>query len=251
MRDGDGFAATGLTRGPWDERAQHAGPPAALLARAVEVQLPDEFRLARLTLDILRPVPIGLVTPLVTVQKGGRVARAQVALEADGVEVITGTAVAQRVLAADVPAVVDGSALAPPAEGTAVPFFDVGWDEGYHTAMEWRFLRGSWTDIGPSQVWFRQRVPLVGGEEPSPAQRTLVVADTGNGVSAAVDFYRYGFVNTDLSVHLHRDPDGEWIGMAAATTVQPSGAGLATTVLHDRHGPIGTANQSLLVAPHA
>ena len=34
--DGDRFVPTGLTRGPWDRGFQHAGPPAALLAHAVE-----------------------------------------------------------------------------------------------------------------------------------------------------------------------------------------------------------------------
>lgn len=247
-RSGGAYLATGATRGPWDVGAQHAGPPGALMVRAVEEQLAEGFRVARVTLDILRPVPIGTVTPRVSLREGKRVVRAQLALEADGVEVITGTAVAQRVADIDVP---DnrGMAMAAPEEGKALPFFNVPWDEGYHTAMEWRFVSGSWKANGAAQVWLRQRVPLLAGEEPSPAQRTIVVADAGNGVSAAVDFGRFSFVNSDLSVHLHRDPAGEWIGMDARTTVEPTGAGLATTTLHDRTGPVGTGNQSLLVAP--
>jgi hypothetical protein len=252
--DDGSFVASPLTRGPWDEGAQHAGPPSALLARAVEAQLPSDFRLARLSVDILRPIPIARLVPQVTVRQGKRVARAQVVLsaEADGTELINGTAVAQRVADLDLaPNDHDGGpALAPPEGGDAAPFFAVPWDEGYHTAMEWRFVAGSWTALGPAQVWMRQRVPLVAGEEPSPAQRTLVVADAGNGVSAAVDFPRYTFVNSDLTVHLHRDPVGEWIGMDAHTTVQPTGAGLATTILHDRAGPVGIGNQTLLVAPY-
>jgi hypothetical protein len=164
---------------------------------------------------------------------------------------MTGTAVAQRVGELDMPALTHGSPLPPPEEGGAVPFFVVPWDEGYHTAMSWSFVQGRWDEhTGASQVWLAQRVPLVAGEIPSPAQRTVVVADAGNGVSAAVDFARYSFVNSDLSIHLHRDPDGEWIGMDATTTVQPTGAGLAATVLHDRQGPVGTGNQSLLVSAY-
>ena len=34
--DGGHFVSSELTRGPWDADAQHAGPPAALLARALE-----------------------------------------------------------------------------------------------------------------------------------------------------------------------------------------------------------------------
>lgn len=244
--DGEGFVASPLTRGPWDVRAQHAGPPAALLVRAVERELPPGFRLARLSVDLLRPVPIGPVVPRVTLQAGRRVARARVALDAGGVEVIAGSALAQVVSELDVPAP-DVPPLPPPEEGEQKDFFRMPWDEGYHTAMAWRFVGGGWAELGPSQVWLAQRVPLVAGEDPTPAQRTMVVADAGNGVSAAVEFARFSFVNADLSVHLHRDPVGEWIGMDARTLVQPTGSGLATTVLHDRHGPVGSGNQTLVV----
>jgi hypothetical protein len=191
------------------------------------------------------------VTPRATVRLGRRVARAKVVLEAGGAEVMTGTAVAQRVAEVDLVPVIHEAPLPPPEEAGAVPFFAVPWDEGYHTAMSWSFVDGRWDEqTGTSRVWLTQRVPLVAGEEPSPAQRVAVVADAGNGVSAAVDFRRFSFVNSDLSIHLHRDPVGEWIGMDATTTVHPTGAGLATTILHDRQGPTGTGNQSLLISPH-
>jgi acyl-Coa thioesterase superfamily protein/acyl-CoA thioesterase superfamily protein len=249
--EGDGFVATELTRGPWSKDAEHGGPPSALLARSVERALPDGFRLARLTVDLLRPVPIGRVVPRATVQAGRRTARAQVVLEADGREVVVGTALAQRVDDLALPAAAQSQAPEPlgfPTEVQAPVFFQLPWDEGYHTATEWRLVDGAWTELGGARIWMRQRVPLVVGEEPSPAQRTLVVADAGNGVSAAVDFADHTFLNADLTVHLHRDPVGEWIGMDARTVPQPTGAGLATTVLHDRSGPVGTGNQSLLIA---
>lgn len=246
--DGDGFVATPLTRGPWDKGSQHGGPPAALLARAIESALPPAFRLARVSVDVLRPVPIGRMEPRAAVRAGRRVARAHAVLEADGVEVMTATAMAQTVGDLNV-AAGEGPALPPPEQGRDETFFPVPWDEGYHTAMAWRFVSGAFTDLGSSRLWLRQLVPLVADEEPSPFQRVLVVADAGNGVSAVVDFARFSFVNPDLSVHLHRDPVGDWIGMDAHTTVQPTGSGLATTVLHDRGGPVGTGNQSLFVAP--
>jgi hypothetical protein len=245
--DDDGFVATPLTRGPWDKGSQHGGPPAALLARAIESELLPGFRLARVSVDILRPVPIGQMEPRATVHAGRRVARAQAVLEADGVEVMTATAMAQAVGDLNV-AAGEGPPLPSPEQGRQETFFPVPWDEGYHTAMAWRFVSGSFTDLGPSQLWMRQLVPLVADEEPSPFQRVLVVADAGNGVSAVVDFARFSFVNPDLSVHLFRDPIGDWIGMDARTVVQPTGSGLATTVLQDRSGPVGTGSQSLLVA---
>jgi hypothetical protein len=60
--DGDGFAATDLTIGPWDPGLQHAGPVAALLAREAErvTGIPDG-QTVRLAFDILAPVPVGPV----------------------------------------------------------------------------------------------------------------------------------------------------------------------------------------------
>jgi hypothetical protein len=59
-------------------------------------------------------------------------------------------------------------------------------------------------------MWMRMRHPLLAGEQPSRLQRVLIAADSGNGVSATLDYRSYLFVNVDLSVHLHRMPEGEW-----------------------------------------
>ena len=126
-------------------------------------------------------------------------------------------------------------------------FFDTGHEVGYHSAMEYRFVRGAFTEPGPATVWMRMRHPLVEGEEPSPLQRLLTAADTGNGASATLDLARYLFINVDLSVHLHRLPEGEWVCLDAITTPEPNGLGLADSALHDRRGPIGRALQTLLV----
>jgi hypothetical protein len=118
---------------------------------------------------------------------------------------------------------------------------------GYHTAMEWLFVHGAFLECGPATVWMRMRVPLVAGEEPSPLQRVLVAADSGNGVSAALDYDRFLFINTDLSVHLLRMPAGEWVCLDARTHVD--GLGLTDTALWDERGRIGRAAQTLLVRP--
>jgi hypothetical protein len=92
------------------------------------------------------------------------------------------------------------------------------------------------------------RYPLVAGEAPTPLQRVLIAADSGNGISAALDFERWTFVNIDLSVHLGRMPDGEWVCLDSVTVAEPDGIGLTDTVLRDERGPIGVAAQTLLVA---
>jgi hypothetical protein len=246
--DGDGFLATAHTRGPWDPTAQHGGPPAALLARAVEARLPEGFRLARLCLDMLRPVPIGRVRPRVEMAVGRQVARATVTLEADGRPVVSGTALAMRQDTLDLPAT-SGDPRPGPAAGQPMPFFPVPGETGFHHAISSRFLRGSWIDTGPAHVWFHSELPLVAGEDLSGAQRAVLVADAGSGVSAVVDFTKFTFVNADLTVHLHRVPEGAWIGVDARSVVQPDGTGLTTTVLHDELGPVGSALQALVIRP--
>jgi hypothetical protein len=98
-----------------------------------------------------------------------------------------------------------------------------------------------------SAVWFRLKHPLVKDEAPSPYQRVAVAADSGNGVSAVLDFYKYIFVNSDLTINLARRPVGEWICLQARTLLGGNGCGMAESSLYDEQGLIGRATQSLAV----
>ena len=245
-RDGERFVPSEFTRGPWDPEAQHAGPPAALLGRAIERCEPrDGMRIGRITVEILRPVPLAPLSMEARVARPGRsVELLEAALSGPEGELMR--ARAWRLQSGDVG--LDGLGDPPPPgpeRGDARDFFSTGQDVGYHTAMEYRFVSGAFLEPGPATVWMRMRVPLVEGEEPSPLQRVLVAADSGNGVSAALDWRQYLFINTDLSVHLLRPPAGEWVCLDAVTHVD--GLGLSDTALWDERGRIGRAAQTLLV----
>ncbi len=108
-------------------------------------------------------------------------------------------------------------------------------------------MRGRFDGLGPAQVWVRLTVPVVPGETPSPLQRVAAAADFGNGVSAVVPFDRYVFVNPDLTIHLERMPEGDWVGLDASTRLGTPGTALAQSALWDRRGPIGRALQGLYV----
>lgn len=251
--DGSGFEATELTRGPWQDDAQHAGPPAALIGRALERLDGSEGtgQIARVTYDILRPVPLGRVEVEARVVRPGRSVELLAAelRGADGRPAMRATA--WRIRTADValpPLPAAGDAPPRPAEGRLAPFFDTGHDVGYHSAMEMRFVSGSFLEPGPATVWMRPRQPIVAGEEPTPLQRVLVAADSGNGVSAVLDHARYLFINTDLSVHLHRLPAGDWVCLQAVTLPEPHGVGMSDAALWDERGRLGRALQSLFVA---
>ncbi|HET7446030.1 MAG TPA: thioesterase family protein [Solirubrobacterales bacterium] len=250
--DGDDFRATALTRGPWDPGAQHAGPPSALLARAIE-RLPgsERFQVGRVSFDILRPVPIGPVHVSARVLRPGRRVQLVEAELSDGEQVLMrATAWQLEIASVELP---EGTVARPPAprgpeHGGGADFFPGAEDEGYHTAMEVTFAAGQFMELGPATAWLRMRVPLVAGEDPSPLQRTLVAADVGNGISAALDFRQFIFVNVELTVHLERMPAGEWICVDAVTLPQATGVATAESVLYDVEGRIGRAAQSLIVS---
>ncbi len=251
--DGDGFAATELTRGPWDPGSQHAGPPAGLLTRALELCEPRaDAQIARVTIDILAPVPIDVLTATARVERPGRsveLLEGTLAVARDGTPLMRARAWRLRTTELELPPPPTAPEPPPgPAEGETRPFFPTGFDVGYHTAMEYRFVHGSFLQAGPATVWMRMRGALVAGEQPTPLQRVMVAADSGNGVSAALDWRRFMFINTDLSVHLARPPEGAWVGLDAVTTPLPSGVGLTDTALWDERGRIGRAAQTLLVA---
>lgn len=249
FRSPSGFLATEATRGPWDERHQHAGPSSGLLGRALEQFQPREgSRIVRLTIDILRPVPIAEIEVDVSLARGGkRVELLDAVARAEGEDVLRARAWRMRTAALAV-AEPERAPLPPPEAGKVEPFFAIAADVGYHTHMDWRFIRGAFRELGPATAWLRMGVPLVAGEEPSPLVRVLVAADSGNGVSCSLDPARYLFINTDLNVFLHRTPEGEWIGMDSESRVEPTGIGLTTTVLHDRGGAVGLALQTLFIA---
>ncbi len=244
--EGDRVTPSELTRGPWDPGSQHAGPPSALLARAIELCEPREgMRIGRVTVEILAPVPIAPLTVSARVVRPGRsVEMIEAAL--DGPDGPLMRARGWRLAEGDVE--VDWERQEPPPgrEGAeALEFFPTGETVGWHTAMEIVFARGRFLEPGPGIAWMRPRVALVEGEEITPAQRVLLAADAGNGISAPLDWQTHIFINTDLTVHLLRPPRGEWICLDSVTHVD--GMGMTDTALWDEHGRIGRAAQTLLV----
>jgi hypothetical protein len=245
---GDGrWRATVHTTGPWDERFQHGGPPSALLGRAVEnVAARPEVMVARMTVEILGPIPVGDLDLRAEVVRPGRsVELVEAVLTADGRDV--GRASAWRVRRSEANTIASRHAPPPPLPAEAVDM-EHDWVDGYLSAIEWRFARGHFTQRGPAAAWSRLRVPLVPDEPPSPLQRVLDVADSGNGISSELNMRTWHFINPELTVHLHREPTGEWICLDAITTVSNEGVGLATSVISDLDGPVGVGAQTLLVA---
>ena len=241
------FRPTEHTVGPWAATDQHGGPPAALLARALERVLPTgEGWLARVSVDLLGAVPVTELTVTAGLLRPGRSVQLAVAtLTAGGRDVARATGWWYRL--GDT-AAASGAAGPPPLPDQPDPV-DQRWPGGYLQAMEWRRVKGDFAEPGPAVIWSRMRVPLVEGEQPSPAQRLLASADSGNGVGSALPLDRWLYVNTELTVHVLRPPEGEWFCLDSVTTIGPSGGGYAVTTLSDTAGEVGRGAQALLVRP--
>lgn len=243
------FRATAHTRGPWHADYQHAGPPSALLAHAIESQA-DGQQVVRLGIDLFKPIPIAALGIEVQQRDGGRRRRV---VEAVLIDDASGTPLARaQALLLSVPGL-NLSGL--PAHGPAPPkpvaactphaFTFFRWDVGYHTAMELRLASGG-PGTGQCAVWMRQRVPLLPDEAPSGLQRLMTIADSGNGVSMVLNPREFSFVNPDITVNLRRPPEGEWICLDARTHFQPGGLGMAESVLWDERGVVANGVQNLL-----
>jgi Thioesterase-like superfamily len=246
LRSGE-FQATEHTVGPWADAEQHAGPPAALLVRDLESNLPTDGSLTRVSVDVLTAVPVTrLAIRSRLVRPGRSVQLAEAELAVGGRTVVRAAGWwHRRGDTADVST--DPSAL-PSLPGPHAQA-EHPWPGGYLRALEWRWVDGSLAAAGPASVWTRMRVPLVDGEEPTATQRMFVTADSGNGISAVLPPHEWLFVNTELTVHLFRPPAGEWVGMDAQTTIGPTGAGLAASRLYDTSGEVGRGGQALIVRP--
>ncbi len=264
---GEWWSATEYARGPWDPRHCHGGPVSALLARACEhvddgsADTAVDWQISRLTIELTRPVPVGRPLRLVTAtERAGRKVSVVTASLSDHDDVEVAKVRALRVRRHD---------FALPEHPVAPTTLADGPDAGRLAQMTWatdddsiafhshsaehRVVDGSWDDPGPMSLWVRLTTVLVDGELPSGVQRAAAAADFGNGVSSALDFEKFLFINPDLTVHLARPPVGEWIGMVShsryGTDTVSTGTGFAESELYDTDGRLGRSVQSLFVEP--
>ena len=242
------FRSTEHTVGPWAGTDQHAGPPSALLVRALEGLVGADGWFARVSVDLMGAVPVADLAVRSRVVRPGR------SITLAEAELLAGDRVVARASGwwhrcGDTTAVATPPVPAPPLPEAHGRDPRDTWPGGYLHAMEWRWVRGHFAELGPAAVWARMRMPLVEGEEPTPLQRVLATADSGNGAGSALPLDEWLYVNTELTVHLHRPPVGEWVCLDAATTLGPSGGGLAASVLSDVDGEVGRGAQALVLRP--
>jgi len=252
--DATHFLPSELTRGPWTPDALHGGPPSALIVHALDADHPEPDKLlARLTVEILRPVPLVELTVTTEVVRGGkRVSLLSASIVAGDMEVVRaqGLRIRQRAMAGVPASVSSAPEVTPESVADRVTVFHPGPEPAFHRhGVEFRTVAGRLDEAGPVTVWARLIAPVVDGAEASPVERVVALADFGNGISWELPMHTYLYINPDLTVHLSRAPVDEWIQMESRTILSEMGSGLAESALSDRMGRIGRSLQSLYVAP--
>jgi len=225
-----------------------------LFSRIAETAVTEPgWQLARLSVELVRPVPLGQLSSRCTTQAARSTTRIGIDLLAGETLVARAHALMLRTQALDLPAGLPGWS---PAQLQPLPHEcdrqvrTPGLPEGvyfHRGAIESRVAHGDPSQPGPAAAWFRLIVPMVHDTPTSPAMRACAAADFGNGLSWVLPAQRYLFSNADLSVHLIRQPIGEWIGVAAETQADGAGTGTTLSRLYDEHGPIGVAIQTLVL----
>lgn len=250
--DGATIVPTELSRGPWYPGTLHGGPPSALLAWVLERHDPGPASfVARLTVELLRPVPMApLRIEARTIRPGRKVQWLEAAVLADGVEVARATALRLRPTDAEVDAHEGDDPPLPPLPATLTPIeLGAGMQVGYWSANDLRPVGGTFGVAGPGASWFRLLCPVVAGEVTTPLQRVAAAADFGSGVGHPVSTESGGAINPDVTITVHRDLEGEWVGLESRGWAHDRGVGMVESAVCDSRGPVGRAVQTLLLTP--
>ena len=243
------YEPTRATESPWDSRAQHGGPPAALLGHVIAAAVGGPLRIARLSADFLGPIPLREVAVEVSaVKPGRRVHLTEARMSVDGR--IAVTARAWHVAIGDgprPPAPEQGAPPPVPSKPAPQRFYPGLDDWGYGRSIEWRFTRGSLDSLGPADVWARVRLPLVDGVALTGQDRVLILGDSANGLSLSLPIERWLSIPPAMTATLLRPPAGDWVHLACRTNLAADGVGLAHADLFDPDGFVGEVAQPLLV----
>jgi len=248
--DGDMILPTGLCGGPWDVGAQHGSAVAAVLARAVEsVDTLVAMRPARFTVDLLSRVPLTPMRQEVEVVKMGKqiavvdarlltddrvLARASSLLIRDGTELVFPD-----------DAKVPPEPPMPPTEELPQSFGDGFSFPGFWRAMDYVRTRGEMAGGAPASAWLKLRCRVAAGEDPTPFQRLAVAADMGSGIAGFLPFERFRTINADISLHVLRLPESEWIGLDGVTRVETDGIGQSSATMFDERGMVARMQSSI------
>ncbi|QNP68563.1 thioesterase family protein [Streptomyces roseirectus] len=243
------FKPTHLAQGAWAPDEQHFSPLGGLIVHAMDRHLADRpgLLLSRLSYDILGRLALDECEVTVeTVRPGRTIELIEAVVHISGRPVVR--ARGWLLTAVDTTSVAGGTGLSLPAPETSPAWaMSETWPGGYVASLDVR------TPVAPEPgrgtAWLSTPHTLVAGEPVSNLASFLTLVDTANGIAVRQQPTEWMFPNVDLTIHLHRQPEGSWTGLDTTVSFGPTGQGLTSTVLYDVAGPVGTAQQILTVRP--
>ncbi len=248
---GDRYLPSEHASGAWQPGELHFAPLGGLLTHAVERHRHAAggapLLLSRIAFDILGFLALDTIAVRVETRRPGRtIELTEATASIAGRDVAV--ARAWHSVAGDTAAVEGGAASPLPSPDDARPAtFDAAWGGGFVRSLDLR--QTGEAERGRSTAWVRSAHPLVDGEEASPLARWIGLVDVVNGMAVRATPDQWMFPNLDLTVHLLRQPEGEWIGMDTTVAFGPTGQGITGAALHDERGQVGHAMQTLTVRP--
>lgn len=253
-REGDRFVPSALTQGPWDPDALHGGAVAALAAHGIEsLPAPAPMRLCRLSVDLLRAVPMApLEVETEVLRTGKRLQLSELRIAHQGKPVVRAAGLSIRT--ERVPGLAEHEVDGPPARTTPDALSPLALDgdldrklPGYLRALDFRSeglrMRGAWS----AAIWCRLRVPVVDGAPLTPMVRLAATADFASGLGNPIDLEHYVAINPDLTIQIERPPTSDWIGVEAETHVRADGMGNSQGSVFDLAGRVARVEASLFI----
>jgi hypothetical protein len=245
-RGGDGFLPTSVANGPWDPKSMHGRVVIGLLAFGIEQRHGgDDFVPARLTVDMFRlpniTTPIEIRTKLI--RDGLRLRLVEAEFFSGGVAMAHASC--QLLRRTENPY---GQIWSPPNWDAPPPASIPAPTDpklGMHGKWVTRPIVGAMGSRGPRRLWMSEVRELVEGVPLTPFVRVALAADFASPFANAGD-HGLGFINSDVTLYLHRLPVKEWIGFEVVNHQATDGIAIGECWLYDEAGPIGTSTVAAL-----
>jgi len=253
IQEGKIYTPTEKALGPWGPGMLHGGASSGLIGHALdEASGRDELQFARISLDMFRPVPQSpLTVESRIVRDGKRVQIIDVSVTANGKEVARGTGLKMAPRDIELPDGMSVSEETLPNPDEIPTSSMMGTKEvdnippGLHFNLQTKRVSG-FAGQGEGQAWFRMPVPVVAHKPTSPFVHMCLISDFGNGTGQFYVKNSAGSINADITLYLHRIPDGEWVGFDSKAHMQLNGIGVILTQLCDTKGPVGHISQAIM-----
>jgi len=246
QRLGDGYEPQDPCRGPWDRESLHGRVIAGVMAHEIETTSGDAaFQFSRFTVDMFRVAPYAPVrVTTALVRDGNRIKVIDATLWSGDTAIARSSALMLRRAEAPEGEVWKRPSWNAPNPGT-LPKREAR-DESWEPAWETRSIAFDSASTTPKRTWLRESRPFIAGVPLTPFLRCVLVSDFANPFANSGS-KGLEYVNADVTLYLHRELVGEWIGAEVIDHESADGIATGVCVLHDLSGAVGMSTVCAVV----